>query len=640
MLAAFILIHAVALQDSQPSKPFRLRVYDEATKRGVPMVEVQALTNQKWFTDSNGLVAIDDPVLMNRTAFFYIKSHGYEFKKDGFGFAGARVDLRPGGKIDLPIKRINIAERLYRITGGGIYRHTVALGEKPPIKQPLLNAQVLGSDSVQMVPYKGKLYWFWGDTQRVSYPLGNFHTPGAVSLLPGKGGLDPDVGVDLEYFTAKDGFAKETARMPGDGPTWIAGLTVLGEGEKAHLAGYYAKIRNSLDVYQKGVVLWKDDIQAFTKRLEFRPDEEHRIPSGHSITVRDSVGTRTYLCDPAPFLRKAPNHFDATTFETYSCTSWFSTPEDPSFQRDDEGRIIYSWLPRKHPISRDGYNKLVKDGKLKPDEVPLPFRDPDTGKRMTPHAGSTVWNRYRQKWCMVTTEIYGTSLLGELWYAEADSPVGPWIYARKILTHDDYSFYNPKLHQVFFKEGGRIVYFEGTYTTLFTGNKHPTPDYDYNQIMYRMNLDDPRLDLPTPIYEVENTHPRFVGRNGLKPESKGRAPFCAVGRLSKETKPVFFGDGRLAIERPPTNPTDRSALVFYALPPNAKNLPASAVALHERYDESGKRYVYSMRPGTPVEDDPKLGKRIMFVWENPKADEPTLRAEEVLSWKDATPPSE
>jgi hypothetical protein len=211
------------------------------------------------------------------------------------------------------------------------------------------------------------------------------------------------------------------------------------------------------------------------------------------------------------------------------------------------------------------------------------------------------------------------------------------VYARKILTHEKYSFYNPKLHQVFFKDNGRIVYFEGTYTTLFSGNTNPTPDYDYNQIMYRMKVDDPRLNLPTPIYDTENTLPRFVTKNGLSPNSKGRAPFCALDRPSPTTKPAFFGDGRLSIEKPSTNPTDRSSLVFYALPPDVSNLPASAVALHERFDEASKRYVYSVRKGSPVENDDKLGKRIMFVWENPKADEPTLRAEEVLTWKDATP---
>ena len=38
------------------------------------------------------------------------------------------------------------------------------------------------------------------------------------------------------------------------------------------------------------------------------------------------------------------------------------------------------------------------------------------------------------------------------------------------------------------------IFFEGTYTTSFSGNPTPTPRYDYNQIMYRLELDDPRLE--------------------------------------------------------------------------------------------------------------------------------------------------
>ncbi|MBA3700832.1 MAG: hypothetical protein H0W78_18440, partial [Planctomycetes bacterium] len=37
------------------------------------------------------------------------------------------------------------------------------------------------------------------------------------------------------------------------------------------------------------------------------------------------------------------------------------------------------------------------------------------------------------------------------------------------------------------------LFFEGTYTTLFTDNKSPTPRYDYNQILYRLDLNDPGL---------------------------------------------------------------------------------------------------------------------------------------------------
>ena len=85
------------------------------------------------------------------------------------------------------------------------------------------------------------------------------------------------------------------------------------------------------------------------------------------------------------------------------------------------------------------------------------------------------------------------SPLGEIWYSESDRLTGPWRYARKIVTHDKYSFYNPKQHPMFDKQNGRIIFFEGTYVTTFSGNKHPTPRYDYNQLMYRLDLGDPRM---------------------------------------------------------------------------------------------------------------------------------------------------
>ena len=38
--------------------------------------------------------------------------------------------------------------------------------------------------------------------------LGNFRTTGARSKLPGSDGLDPRLGVNYEYFTGSDGFAR------------------------------------------------------------------------------------------------------------------------------------------------------------------------------------------------------------------------------------------------------------------------------------------------------------------------------------------------------------------------------------------------------------------------------------------------
>ena len=109
---------------------------------------------------------------------------------------------------------------------------------------------------------------------------------------------------------------------------------------------------------------------------------------------------------------------------------------------------------------------------------------------------------------MIAVEVFGSSFLGEVWYAEADTPLGPWVYARKIVTHDDYSFYNPKQHPLFDQEDGRILFFEGTYTSTFSGNKDPTPRYDYNQVMYQLDLADHRLALPVAIYAVMSASSR------------------------------------------------------------------------------------------------------------------------------------
>jgi hypothetical protein len=112
------------------------------------------------------------------------------------------------------------------------------------------------------------------------------------------------------------------------------------------------------------------------------------------------------------------------------------------------------------------------------------------------HAGTVCWNDYRKRWIMIATEIGGTSQLGEVWYAEAKQPVGPWQHPRKVVTHNRYSFYNPVQHPEFDQRDGRLIYFEGTYTSEFSGNPEPTPRYDYNQIMYRLDLGDAKLNLP------------------------------------------------------------------------------------------------------------------------------------------------
>jgi hypothetical protein len=63
----------------------------------------------------------------------------------------------------------------------------------------------------------------------------------------------------------------------------------------------------------------------------------------------------------------------------------------------------------------------------------------------------------------------------------------------KVLSHQNYTFYNPKLHPMFASPDSPMLFFEGTYTIQFSDAKRATPRYDYNQLLYRLDLDDSRL---------------------------------------------------------------------------------------------------------------------------------------------------
>src|SRR5690349_14209044 len=91
-----------------------IRVTDAATGRGVPLVELETVNNLRSITDNAGRMAFQEPGLMGRQIFFTVHSHGYEVKKDGFGFAGTRVTPQAGQVSEIKVTRRNIAERLCR----------------------------------------------------------------------------------------------------------------------------------------------------------------------------------------------------------------------------------------------------------------------------------------------------------------------------------------------------------------------------------------------------------------------------------------------------------------------------------------------------------------------------------------------
>jgi len=607
---------------------FTIEVVDEQTGRGVPLVELQTVNNIRYYTDSNGIVAFHEPGLMDQRVFFHVKSHGYEFPKDGFGYQGQALDVSPGGSATLPIKRLNIPERLYRVTGQGIYRDSLLVGRPVPTSRPVLNAQVFGSDSVVNAIYRQRIYWFWGDTNRPGYPLGNFHVPGATSLLPSDGGLDPNVGVDLSYFVDEKGFAKETCRMPGEGPTWIGGLVVLRDGSgRERLFAAYVKVRKLLEVYERGLVEFDDEGQQFRKVTDF-PLDAPLLPTGHPFTQTIEGTEYVYFADPYPLTRApaTPEALaDLSTYEAFTCLQPGSRLDDPAIDRDADGRVQYGWKRNTPPVGPQEQAELVKAGKLRPEEALLHLQDCETGEPVLGHRGSAYWNEYRKRWVMIVCQSFGTSMLGEIWYAEADDPLGPWVYARKIVTHEKYSFYNPKQHPMFDQEDGRIIFFEGTYTHTFSGNPDPTPWYDYNQVMYRLDLADRRLALPVPVYDLSERvgANRFGTARDLQAENEAHPiAFFALNRPGEKTVPVYAqptqGQAvRLEIGQPDASEEQPARPVFHALPAEMPEPPATTAPLYEFVHEAGVERAYSTDDSLPLPGYERSEKPLCLVWKNP-----------------------
>lgn len=476
-----------------PATPFRIAVVDGATGRGVPLVELKTTHNVRYFTDNSGLVAFTEPGLLGQRVFFYVRSHGYEMAKDGFGYAGVALDTQPGGSATIKLKRINLAERLYRITGAGCYRDTVLLGEQAPVNEPLLNGQVVGQDSALATILGGRIHWFWGDTTPAKYPLGNFKTAGAVSDLPGRGGLDPAIGVKLRYFTNGAGFSRGMAPLAGEGVVWLDGLLVVpDETGRERMVAHYARMKDLGKKLEHGLVLWNDDKAEFEKARELPLAEEWRCPQGHPVRVTEGTNDYWHFFLPEGPVRvraELAAVLDPARYEALSCAG----AAGDRVARDAQGQPAWSWSTNRGPLTQKTERRLIEASVLKAEEARFQFRDVDTGKPVTMHGGSVNWNPFRKRWILVAVQQSGTSFLGEVWYAEAASPTGPWGKAKKIVTHDNYSFYNPVQRPFFDQDGGRLIYFEGTYAQTFSGNPEATPWYDYNQIMYRLDLADPRL---------------------------------------------------------------------------------------------------------------------------------------------------
>lgn len=417
-------------------EPCRVDVVDAENGWPVPLVELRTVHGVRFVSDNAGVIAFDLPELMNVETYFFVEGHGYGVPKDGFGYRGVRLIPTAGGQLTVKVTRELAAKRLGRLTGGGLFGESQKLGLEKDWKE----SGVLGCDSVQTAVHNGKLFWAWGDTNLPGYPLGIFDTSSATTSLKPLATFEPPVRMNYDYFRGEKGRPRGVADMPGDGPTWLIGyMSLPDKNGKQRLCAHFVKVKAPLSIYAAGLCVWNEETESFEQVIELPHDGLEQQPTGHPTVHEGWV----YFGDPFPHL-KCP-----ATFEGWS---------DPA-----------SWVKIKGQT-----NVKAKVG----------------GKEVKAHRGSIAWNGYRKKWVSVFTQQGGeSSFLGEIWYAEAEAVTGPWIDAVKIVTHENYTFYNPRLHPELTDADSPVLLFEGTYTQTFAKNPQVTPRYDYNQILYRLDLE-------------------------------------------------------------------------------------------------------------------------------------------------------
>ena len=615
----------------QSVRPFRITVVDAESGRGVPAVELATTDQRRFFTDSAGVVAFDEVDLMGQPVWLRASSFGYTPL-----VPETLLDVQPGGAARIEMRRENVATRLYRSTGSGIYGESLRLGDAPPPSHeddPGIPAT--GMDSAQAVRYRDELFWVFGDTTFSSTPLGNYRASGATSALPGPSGADPDRGIRLRYFRER---GRLRAMVDDPHPViWLSALRVAetrGGGER--LFATYSKIGAGMRELERGLAEFDDAANVFRIAAAHGPDAR-TIPDGHSFRVDDATGAYLYTDLDVRSRADAASVRDLSSYEAFTALRAGATLADgpEALERDASGDVVWRWKRAAAPIAPDAWKDFVSAGHARADEGWYRLVDAETGREVTPHRGSVHWNAYRNRFVMIRNELDAPeSFLGEVWYFEGDSPLGPWAYGRKILTHGPsaslsateradaptYGFYNPTHHPELDREGGRTIYFEGTFASAFARNARAIPGYDYNQLMHRLELDDPRLYLPVAVYRIVDSDRLLTKRDLDPPTLERRLAFFAPDRPRAGTVAVresFDARGglHLALEDGPG--TAEGEVRFYCATDPARE-PAATWTLFEIVLASGE---------TTYGTEPPAGSRVeplCRVWPRPVEFDPSI----------------
>lgn len=519
-----------AKTESLNNEYFRISVLDGATGRGVPLVQLRTGNYISLWSDNAGNIAFNEPGMMDQPVFFSVLSDGYNFtggilpepiKDDPRGTdPGIVLFTARGGNSTLFLNRTQIAQRMYRLTGGGRWRDTLLSGAAlPPQAQgdraTIDPGGVLGQDSVLTAVYKGQVYWMFGDSACArsaradncdSYGM---YTVGATSCLPlleGKTGsasciTDPPV---LDYINEiQGGFLHMRPMMPippKKRNSWAGGLTVVRRGtpDESFFAHYYKPSNGggSADPDPiEGIAKWNDSARHF-EPVSVWPQADNCPGLGQTVqqlSPTDAKSGYVYYAGSGVDVR-VPDTLVAVG--AHSCSSFEIRYENGSWHRIGHHSSSSS-RPSSSSYSSGAPSRAA------------PYSPPEWLG-----SGSVNWNTWAQRYVFLAagdTSALHQSAGGSMHIAFSWTLDGPWVNGTRIGDHNisGGSCYNGLQLPSLDAEGGRIVHIACTYTAMWSntivrpwvwstclfglGGEHQdcspvVPRYEYNNLVYRVDL--------------------------------------------------------------------------------------------------------------------------------------------------------
>ena len=402
----------------------------ESRRRLLQVMHLSRTAEAGALSASFAHIAFDEPGLMGRRVFFGVAAHGYEFAKDGFGIRGVVLEPKPGGSARLKIRRLNIAERLYRITGYGIYRD---LGPARPEAAGRRAAAQRRGDRPGRHPQRG--------LQGQALLVLRRHRPARLrpgQLRHGRGHDRPAREArpgrrDRPQVLHRPGWLRE-AHGPdeGEGVVWLFGLAVLpDESGRERMIAYFHRRRGLGPCWRRAsspITTPRTSSRSSRMSRSGRP-YSHRLPvprPGPRGRVRQLHGPIPGPAGPGR-LEELPGPRLVRGLHLPGPGTRYVDKDKARLERDGDGRLVWAWKRDTPPLGPKEQQGLIEAGKMRREESPFRLQDADGGKPIVLNNSSCFWNGYRKKYILIASEHLGATALGEVWYSEADRPEGPWV---------------------------------------------------------------------------------------------------------------------------------------------------------------------------------------------------------------------